>query len=151
MKAKQLREAIKSTLSKCNLPCSEDLLNLLVGTACVESNCGEYIKQINGPACGIFQIEPNTAKDIQENYIKYKPDLRHLHDKFYLKGLTLEENLMYNLSYSILMCRLFYRRIKEPIPKTISGQAAYWKKYYNTHLGKGTIEDYINKKEKLDV
>ena len=151
MKAKQLREAIKDVLTKCNFTINDDIVNLLVGTACVESNCGEYIKQINGPACGIFQIEPNTAKDIQENYIKYKPDLKYLHDKFYLKGLTLEENLMYNLSYSILMCRLFYRRIKEPIPKTISGQAAYWKKYYNTHLGKGTIEDYINKKEKLDV
>ena len=151
MKAKQLREAIKDVLTKCNFTITDEIINLLVGTACVESNCGEYIKQINGPACGIFQIEPNTAKDIQENYIKYKPDLKYLHDKFYLKSLTLEENLMYNLSYSILMCRLFYRRIKEPIPKTISGQAAYWKKYYNTYLGKGTIEDYINKKEKLDV
>lgn len=151
MKAKQLRDAIRNVLIKCNFTITDEIVNLLVGTACVESNCGEYIKQINGPACGIFQIEPNTAKDIQENYIKYKPDLKYLHDKFYLKSLTLEENLMYNLSYSILMCRLFYKRIKEPIPKTISGQAAYWKKYYNTHLGKGTIEDYINKKEKLDV
>ena len=151
MKTKQLREAIKSILIKCNMPITDEVVNLLVGTACVESNCGEYIKQINGPACGIFQIEPNTAKDIQKNYIKYKPDLKYLHDKFYLKSLTLEENLMYNLSYSILMCRLFYRRIKEPIPKTVSEQAAYWKKYYNTHLGKGTIEDFINKKEKLDV
>ena len=82
MKAKQLRDAIKDVLTKCNFTITDDIVNLLVGTACVESNCGEYIKQINGPACGIFQIEPNTAKDIQENYIKYKPDLKYLHDKF---------------------------------------------------------------------
>ena len=84
MKAKQLREAIISTLKKCNMQITDEVVNLLVGTACVESNCGEYIKQINGPACGIFQIEPNTAKDIQENYIKYNPYLKHIHDKFYL-------------------------------------------------------------------
>lgn len=151
MKVSQLKEAIISTLTKCNFTITDEIVNLLIGTACVESNCGEYIKQINGPACGIFQIEPNTAKDIQDNYIKYKPDLKYLHDKFYLKGLTLEENLMYNLSYSIFMCRLFYRRIKEPIPSILDEQAKYWKKYYNTEKGKGTIEQYKLKWSKYNV
>lgn len=151
MLAKQLRNAIINVLNKCNLAVSNNIVNLLVGTACVESDCGKYIKQINGPACGIFQIEPNTAKDIQENFIKYKPELRQLHDKFYIKSLTLEENLMYNLAYSIFMCRIFYMRFKEPIPDLIEEQAKYWKKYYNTKLGKGNVNTYINKKELLDV
>ena len=39
---------------------SESATNLLLGTAAQESRFGTYIKQINGPACGVFQIEPLT-------------------------------------------------------------------------------------------
>lgn len=40
------------------------------------------------------------------------------------------------------MCRLLYRRIKEPLPheRDVLGMARYWKRYYNTSLGKGSVE-----------
>lgn len=151
MIAKQLREAIIRVLTKFKMQVTNNIVSMLVGTACVESECGKYIKQIKGPACGIFQIEPNTARDIIDNYINYRENLKDIHYKLYNIHLTLEENLCYNLAYSIFMCRVFYLRIKEPIPESIVDQAKYWKKYYNTHLGKGTEQLYINKVEKLDV
>lgn len=151
MIAKQLREAIIKVLTKFNMKVTNNIVNMLVGTACVESDCGKFIKQVKGPACGIFQIEPNTAKDIINNYINYRKNLKDIHNKLYNIYLTLEENLCYNLAYSIFMCRVFYLRIKEPIPESVEDQAKYWKKYYNTYLGKGTEQLYINKVEKLDV
>lgn len=144
----QLKNAILFVLNKCCLTINEDVINMLLETACVESNCGQYIKQVNGPACGVFQIEPNTAKDIQNNFLKYKSKYQLYHDLLYIKSLTLEENLCYNLAYSIFMCRMFYLRIKETIPNTVEERAKYWKKYYNTELGKGTVEKYLEKAKK---
>ena len=40
---------------------------LKLGTGAIESNCGEFIKQINGPALGIWQMEPKTHDDIWLN------------------------------------------------------------------------------------
>ena len=38
----------------------------------------------------------------------------------------------------IILARLKYKRIPEEIPNTIEGRAGYWKKHYNSELGKGT-------------
>lgn len=148
MNKNQLKNAILFVLSKYNFKITDNIVNMLLETAYVESNCGEYIKQINGPACGVFQMEPNTAKDIQNNYLKYNKKYQEYHDALYIKCLTLDENLCYNLAYSIFMCRMFYLRIKESIPNTVESRAKYWKKYYNTELGKGTVEKYIEKEKK---
>ena len=40
---------------------SEDAVNLVLGTACVESECGRWLHQLGtGPALGIYQMEPDT-------------------------------------------------------------------------------------------
>lgn len=139
----QLKEAITDILQKLSLNATDNAINLLVETACQESACGKYIKQINGPACGIFQIEPNTAKDIIKNFVSYKPNIRSKLNQIYIQFMSLEDNLKYNLMYSVAMCRIHYMRVSEPIPDTVEGRAEYWKKYYNTALGKGTVEEYI--------
>jgi hypothetical protein len=43
---------------------SLNAIQLLMGTAAQESHLGTYLKQINGPALGVFQMEPNTEIDI---------------------------------------------------------------------------------------
>jgi hypothetical protein len=43
-----------------------------------------------------------------------------------------------------LMARLHYVRFAEAVPRDLQGQAAYWKKYYNTVAGKGTPKKYMN-------
>lgn len=56
----QLREyVIIPALSKLNAY-SKDAEELLIFTCAVETNGGEYLKQIQGPALGIYQCEPTT-------------------------------------------------------------------------------------------
>ena len=145
MNNKQLHDAIYNILLSLKLYSNDSIVKMIFETACVESNCGEYIKQINGPACGIFQIEPNTAQDIIDNYIKYRSRYKDIFDMLYIKAFTLSQNLKYNLAFSVFMCRMFYMRIKESIPNTVEKRAEYWKKYYNTEQGKGTTTEYIRK------
>lgn len=42
-----------------------------------------------------------------------------------------------------LFARLHYMRVPAPIPLDLHGQAEYWKRYYNTHAGKGTPMKYL--------
>ena len=55
----------------------------------------------------------------------------------------LEFLLETNIGFSIIMCRIHYRRVPKPLPYTLEDQAVYWKAYYNSHLGKGTVEKFI--------
>lgn len=148
MNYKQLFDKIIDTLEFCNMTVSDSIVKMIAETACIESNCGEYIQQINGPACGIFQIEPRTAKDLIQNYIGNRPKLFDKYMRLVNGYISLEDNLCTNLMFSIFMCRCFYLRIKEPIPHTVEERAKYWKKYYNTELGKGTVEKYIKAVDK---
>lgn len=137
----QLRELIVETLKEIDLY-SEDAVNLLMGTCAQESHLGQYIKQLNGPALGVFQMEPNTFNDIFSNYLRYK---RELLDSIYnLCGDIHNKNVMWNLKLAICFARVHYLRVPEKLPNTIEGYAAYWKKYYNTYLGAGTEEEFIN-------
>ena len=48
---------------------------LLLGTAVQESRI-TYLRQLgNGPALGLFQMEPATHNDIWDNFLEYKPEL----------------------------------------------------------------------------
>jgi len=138
MKHMQLRSLIRQVLSPCGLY-SEAAEELLIMTAAAESLGGQFIYQVGGPAVGIFQMEPNTHDDIWENYLKYKPALASETD-FWTHSKD-SEALVYNLAYAILMARIHYLRVAEPLPPAtdIDGLAYYWKKYYNTYLGKGTV------------
>ena len=53
-----------------------------------------------------------------------------------------------NYSGSRSFCRIFYRRKPGAIPGTLAGRAVYWKKYYNTLLGKGEVKGFLKKVEK---
>jgi len=143
MNKEQLRELIEETLKEIGLY-SKDAVNLLMGTCAQESHLGEYIKQIKGPALGIFQMEPATFVDIEQNYFRYK---KELYEKVKSKSRVsyLYSGLMvYNLKFAICMARIHYLRVPEKLPDSIEGYAAYWKKYYNTYLGAGTEEEFIH-------
>ena len=139
----QLKKIIERTLKEIDLY-SDDAVNLLLGTAAQESGFGEYIRQLNnGPALGIFQMEPKTHKDHVEKYLKYKSDLKI---KILKACGVVEFNhafLEFNLKYAICMSRIHYLRKPEALPSSIDGMANYWKKHYNTRLGKGTTQEFI--------
>ena len=143
---KQLREyIIKPSLSKLNAY-SKDAEELLVFTCAVESNGGEYIHQIKGPALGVYQCEPNTYHDIWRNYIVHRSRLTMMLSlKFDVNGIPKEERLVYDLGYATAICRLHYMRVKEALPdgRDVDAVWAYYKKYYNTELGKSTKKKSI--------
>lgn len=119
---------------------------LVLGTACQESNCGLYLTQLgNGPALGIFQMEPRTHDDIWNRYLADRQDLAKKVNRWRIcwgNGAGAEE-MAGNLYYAAAMCRVHYLRVSEPIPDTLEGQAAYWKEYYNTPAGAGSASDYM--------
>lgn len=145
----QLKELIEETLKEVDLY-NENAVYLILGTAAQESGFGKYIKQLgNGPALGIFQMEPNTFNDIIENWLKYKNDLYHEILLTLGHNNMLDPDVMrWNLKAAIIMTRLHYRRVKAPLPTDLNGYAEYWKKYYNTYLGAGTVEEFIHNYKK---
>ena len=51
-----------------------------------------------------------------------------------------------DLALATIMCRLYYSRIKEPLPRAgdLPAMAAYYKRYYNTPKGKATEQQFID-------
>lgn len=119
---------------------------LLLGTAATESKLGHYVHQVSGPALGIYQMEPITYYDIYENYITYNSELmKKLLDIRGYFEFPEPISLIHDLKLATIMARLHYSRHPEPLPdsKDIEGLADYWKKYYNTEKGKGTVSKFI--------
>jgi hypothetical protein len=142
----QLRELIEETLKDIGLY-STDAVNLVQGTIAQESAGGKYIRQIKGPALGICQMEPFTFSDHFNWLSKHKWGLFNRIIEACGTDMR-EEDLRYNLKLSIAMCRVHYRRRPEPLPNSIDGYAAYWKRWYNTYLGAGTEKEFINNYKK---
>lgn len=148
--SRQLRKlVVDPTLSNLNLY-SESASDLIMGTIAQESNMGTYIKQLGeGPALGICQMEPNTYIDICDHYLSFRNDLRaNLYNTIgWFQDYEPPKGwLIFNLAFAVAMCRIHYLRVPEPLPRygDIMGYAEYWKKHYNTHLGKGTVDEFIN-------
>jgi len=123
---------------------------LVVGTAAVESGLSHLVQLGGGPALGVYQIEPETHRDIWDTYLAYRPELaskvRSLASQHWFDDDP-DRELICNLSYSTAICRLKYYRIKAPLPDAndIQGLANYWKQYYNTKRGKGRVDDFYMK------
>lgn len=144
----QFRELIvKSTLNDL-LMYSENAEELMVFTCAVESLGGTYIKQLNGPALGIYQMEPETYNDIWQNYIKPNGKLTMMFlTNFHITFMPPEEMLIHDLRFATAMTRLFYARVKSPLPfaKDIDAIWTYYKLYYNTTLGAAEKDSAIQR------
>ena len=144
MMEKSIKRIIKETLQHLDLD-SEDARSLIYNTGKAESGYKTLQQYGGGPALGFFQMEPNTAIDIWDNYVMYRPKYR---DKLYSLGFdegALEFGLLSNIGLQAALCRLHYRRVPSALPKldNINAQAKYWKEFYNTKSGKGTIKHFI--------
>ena len=141
----KFKQRIEEVLTNINLY-SESATNLLLGSCAQESLFGKYNVQLGGgPALGPFQMEPATMRDLWENFLAYKNELcKTIEDEY---GFTDASNdlLQHDIDYGIIMCRIYYLRVKEKLPDAddIEGLARYWKKYYNTYKGKGKVEEFI--------
>jgi hypothetical protein len=140
---KQFRHAVvRPVLQRLELwrPAAE---NLVVGTALHESHL-KYVKQIGGPAFGLFQMEGPTHADLYRSFLNAHQDLKRKIVQlatFFSAEFPDPSEMIFNLAYATAMCRVHYLRVKEGLPPADRADllAAYWKTYYNTRLGKGTV------------
>lgn len=128
---------------------SKNAAFLLLCTAAIESNCGEYIKQINGPALGVWQMEPNTCQDTWDNCDFIKTDMGNsmIYELTISDGVINDElnlSLISSPMYACAMARLKYSMDKAALPdhNDIKAVYDYYKRIYNTPLGASTYEKF---------
>ena len=146
IKINQLQKLTQYVLNGLDLY-SKDAEYLLIGTAVHESTIGgdTCLEQVGGPALGIMQMEPTTERDIWDNYLHFRSALA---GKLGVISGTVGPgpDLWYNLAYQIGMARIHYLRKPGRLPAYVDivGMAQYWKEHYNTHKGKGTVEEFMH-------
>lgn len=154
----EIEHIVRDVLQRSQL-WSRSAENLLLFTGMVESNYNQLIQGNHnfGRARSFWQVEPQTAIDNFENYLNFsfKNDLKNRVLKTAnLKYTNINRSnagylLTTNIAFAILMCRIRYWRISEPIPNDLGDLAHYWKDYYNTKHGEGKISDFVEKAKKL--
>jgi hypothetical protein len=151
--ASQFRRLIVEVLNDFASHCgrrsiySEDAVELLMMTAAQETLLGKYIRQVRGPALGVFQMEPGAYHDLFNKYIVTKPWLHNAFELYSSDGASWEHNMIGNIPYQIVLARIYYLRYPEALPSSMDQEAMarYYKRYWNTHLGKATIEGAIRR------
>jgi hypothetical protein len=123
---------------------------LMMGTAAQESQL-IYTEQIGGgPALGYFQMEPATHDDCWVNYIDFRPALKSKVLAIRAAtGTPRAVEMKADAPYAAAMARVRYMRVPANIPDDPREIAEYWKLYYNTPLGAGTVNDFIGNWNKL--
>lgn len=147
LNSEQLKTLVIIPALKDLLLYSEDAVALLLFTCASESIGGTYLQQVKGPALGIYQMEPATYNDLWVNFILHKNDMKlQLLHSFGCGYMPSEERLIYDLRFATAMARIFYARVKAPLPNANDTEALwnYYKLYYNTVKGAATKEKSIS-------
>ena len=142
---KTIRKIVKETLDKLDMN-SVDALELIMRTGKAETGYRALMGYGKGnPALGFWQVEPATMFDTWENYVMYRPKIRDVLWQLGLNDGDMKFSLLTNIALQAAFCRLKYRRDSNPIPpaSNMVAQAEYWKRVYNSELGRGTIEHFL--------
>jgi hypothetical protein len=121
---------------------------LVLGTGIQESLLVHRRQLGNGPARGLFQMEPATHDDCWENFLKFRAPLAEKVRRTLDPGQEpVASTLEVNDRYAAAMCRVRYLRVRAAMPPTtdIPAMANYWKQHYNTALGAGTPDEFLEK------
>ena len=91
---------------------------------------------------GIFQHDRLPFEDNQSRYKQRHIDKVILSLDINISRVKWEE-LEKDIQKGALACRLHFKPFSEPIPGDIVGQAQYWKRYYNTEAGQGSVKHFL--------
>lgn len=119
---------------------------LLLGTAAHESAGFRYIFQAGaGPARSLWQIEPATGFSSVMLWLDRRPDLQAAVAGLAWSNAGYAEQYGWNHAFACALARVYYWRCAAPLPDggDLPGLAGYWKRYFNTPLGKGTPAEWI--------
>lgn len=118
---------------------SPEAERLLMLTAAQESHLGTYLRQGwhtlddgQGAAFGPFGMEAATLEWLRTKYPQWL-------------GEREAYEMQWDLRLAVKACRLRYCVVAEAIPAAddIPGLASYWKRWYNTGAGAGTVEEAV--------
>lgn len=138
-----------------------DAERLVLGTAAVETGFSKLRQYNGGPAVGLWQMEPVTYRDHwrQGGLVDahgLRTALLSLSSTrsavpFHAVEMPDPGELAWNLRFAAAMCRVHYLREHDDLPSflNVAGQAAYWKKVYNTPLGAGQADEYVRAYDRL--
>lgn len=136
---------VEPALGALGLPGSEAAIRLVCGTAAQESGL-RFLMQDKGPALGLFQIEPATWSDIVANFFPGHSDIAAKVAAMLTSSWRPIDELACNPRFGAAVCRIVYFRAPDPLPDAgdLDGQARYWKRFYNTAGGAGTVAEYVS-------
>lgn len=154
LKHSSFEETVNHVLSNLNNLKDKDVTNLkhlVIETAITETLLGKSkynYSAVNYRNYGIMQIRTETAKDVMWWLgIVDKETLKQV-KALYDKRLSLKDNLLYNVKFSIAICAQYYLRRNSNIineTSSLAQRAKQWKKIYNTHKGVGSANGYIKR------
>lgn len=118
-------------------------ITMLLETAAQETHLGQYRDPTpNGAGRGLFQCDKIAFIDVQRR--ARLNDINAVQQSF---GFDIRAVQHAALDSSPLLAavfaRLFYKLIPDAFPADLPGRAAYWKRFYNTFDGRGTVDDYM--------
>ena len=129
------------------------LTDLVLETFIVETHLGKsnYAESAKRNNFGIAQIRADTAEDVLKILRKDKKTYNELMS-FYNFNMSLRDNLLYNVKFSIAMCSEYYYLRNSNLYNeihTLRHRAKQWKKNYNTYKGAGSVQIYVDRVEKF--
>jgi len=121
---------------------NQSAVKMLIETAGVETGKGTINDSTEFAGMGITQFDwvgfDDTLKRTRDK------DKQVILDYF---GINVDwvkwEELRYNPLLCMIFTRLKYKLVPEAIPNSKENRAIYWKVFFNTKAGKGTIEHYL--------
>lgn len=146
-----VRPALADCVHFAAVPAPPFVEELLVATCAQETGLGHYLHQLgDGPAVGIYQIEVGSLRDLLGNFITPAKNAAGSSRYADLLRATstlqhpVEEELIWNLRLATVICRLFYYRVREPLPakSDFASLWHYYKTYYNSSLGAATEDSF---------
>lgn len=147
-----IREACEFIDSSKNLKgvyMTDDAVDLLLGTAIMESDLQPRFQDGRGDAIGLFQIEYGTYRDLWNRSIKAKhPGLYEALLREY--GDVKFEDLQRDDRLCAIFSRMKYAECPAPIPSRYdcAAQADYYKRIYNTAEGASTAQKFLEKRNR---
>ena len=138
---KQLRHLVRlETAALSPALATDNAVELIMLTFAAETECGRWLWQhvpsligiSDNLAYGIGQMEAPAYQDATRVILRYKPSFI----------VPPRIRLITDLRLAIWTTRAYYLRFIEPIPhyKDAHELAKYWKRYWNTPKGAGTVE-----------
>lgn len=146
----QLRDIIvQPALSAIGL-CSDAAINLILGTAAQETQLGRYVVQVGiepySGGIGIYQMQAPTYDFIWQKHVEPSTSMK-AKIKLYLgfEGKPLASRMASDLALATVMARLLYANVLETLPQAtdVKGLGRYWKIYWNTMKGAGTVDQFV--------